>query len=78
MEDGKITAIRDNGDSADIVVRVDNVGLAAEIIDKQIKNVSLQLVDGRTLSPKQRKKIMLRFATFQDTQVIHQKKRKKL
>ncbi len=63
MEDGKITAVRDNGSSTDIVVRVDNVSLAAEIMDKQIKNVSLQLVDGRNLSPEQRKKI---YATLRD------------
>lgn len=63
MEDGKITAVRDNGSSADIVVRVDNAGLATEIMDKQIKNVSLQLIDGRTLSPEQRKKI---YATLRD------------
>ncbi|MFG6367807.1 MAG: hypothetical protein K1W16_05180 [Lachnospiraceae bacterium] len=63
MEDGKITAVRDNGNSADIVVRVDNASLAAEIMDKQIKNVSLQLVDGRTLSSEQRKKI---YATLGD------------
>ncbi len=63
MEDGKITAVRDNGSSTDIMVRVDNADLAAEIMDKQIKNVSLQLVDGRTLSPEQRKKI---YATLRD------------
>ena len=63
MEDGKIIAVRDNGGSADIVVRIDNANLAAEIMDKQIKNVSLRLVDGRTLSPEQQKKI---YATLRD------------
>ena len=49
MEDGKITAVRDNNGSTDLVVHFENAGLAAEIMDKQISNVSLRLLDGRTL-----------------------------
>lgn len=57
MEAGKITSVRDNGNSTDIVVRVEDAGLAAVIADKQITEVALHLADGRTLSPGQRKKI---------------------
>ncbi|MDE7477429.1 MAG: hypothetical protein K2M91_05690 [Lachnospiraceae bacterium] len=57
MEDGKITAVRDNGNSTDIVVRVNNAHLAAVVMDKKVTDVTLQLVDGRTLSPDQRRKI---------------------
>lgn len=63
MEDGKITAIRDNGNSTDIVVRVNNAHLAAVVMDKKITDVTLQLVDGRILSPDQRRKI---YATLRD------------
>lgn len=63
MEDGKITAIRDNGNSTDIVVRVNNAHLAAVVKDKKITDVTLQLVDGRILSPDQRRKI---YATLHD------------
>lgn len=63
MEDGKITAVRDNNGSTDLVVHFENAGLAAEIMDKQISNVSLRLLDGRTLSSDQRRKI---YATLRD------------
>ncbi len=63
VEDGKITAVRDNGDSTDLVVRVGNPRLAAAVMDKKITDVTLQLVDGRTLSPDQRRKI---YATLRD------------
>lgn len=63
MESGKITAVRNNGSSADIVVRVRNAGLAAVITEKKITDVTLQLVDGRILSADQRKKI---YATLRD------------
>ncbi len=63
IEDGKITAVRDNGSSADIVIRVENDALAAAIMEKKITNVRLQLVDGRMLSSDQRKKI---YATLRD------------
>lgn len=63
MENGKIMAVRDNGSSADIVVRVNNAALAAVITEKRITDVALRLVDGRILSPDQRKKI---YATLRD------------
>lgn len=63
MEAGKITAVRNNGSSADLVVRVDNADMAAEIMDKRITSVALQLLDGRILSPEQRRKI---YATLRD------------
>lgn len=63
IEVGKITAVRDNGSSTDIVVHVDSSRLAAEIMDRRITNVTLQLVDGRILSPGQRRKI---YATLRD------------
>lgn len=63
MEEGKITAIRDNGNSIDIVVRVNNAHLAAVVMDKKITGVTLQLLDGRILSPDQRRKI---YATLRD------------
>ncbi|MDE7183804.1 MAG: hypothetical protein K2O40_04835 [Lachnospiraceae bacterium] len=63
MEEGKIIAIRDNGNSTDIVVRVNNAHLAAVVMNKRITDVTLQLVDGRILSPDQRKKI---YATLRD------------
>lgn len=55
--------MRNNGGSADLIVRVANASLAAVIMDKQVTEVTLQLVDGRTLSPDQRKKI---YATLRD------------
>ena len=63
IETGKIKAVRDNGSSADIVVRVNGTHLAAEIVEKRITDVTLQLVDGRSLSPDQRRKI---YATLRD------------
>ncbi len=63
MEDGKITAVRDNNGSTDLVVHFENADLAAEIMDKQISNVSMRLLDGRTLSSDQRRKI---YATLRD------------
>lgn len=63
MEEGKITAIRDNGNSTDIVVRVNNAHLAAVVMEKKITGVTLQLLDGRILSPDQRRKI---YATIRD------------
>ena len=57
IENGKITAVRDNGSSADLVVRINNSNLAAVIMDKQATDVMLQIVDGRTLSLDQRRKI---------------------
>lgn len=66
MENGKIMAVRDNGSSVDIVVRVENTRLAAAIADRNVRDVALQLVDGRTLSPDQRKKI---YATLRDISV---------
>ena len=56
--DGKITAMRDNGSSTDIVVRVDDASMAADIKTKNIHDVSLRLTDMRIISPKQRKKYM--------------------
>ncbi len=61
--DGKITAMRDNGSSTDIVVRVNDANMAADIKTKNIHDVSLRLTDGRTISPEQRKKI---YATLKD------------
>ena len=63
IENGKITAVRDNGSSADLVVRINNSNLAAVIMDKQATDVMLQIVDGRTLSLDQRRKI---YATLRD------------
>lgn len=63
MEAGKITAVRNNGSSVDIVVRVNSANMAAEIMDKRITDVTLQLLDGRILSPDQRRKI---YATLRD------------
>jgi len=63
IENGKITAVRDNGSSADLVVRVNNSSLAATIMDKRSTDVMLQIADGRTLSPDQRRKI---YATLRD------------
>lgn len=63
MEAGKIKAVRNNGSSADIVVRVNSANMAAEIMDKRITDVTLQLLDGRILSPDQRRKI---YATLRD------------
>lgn len=63
IETGKITAVRNNGGSADLVVRVNDASLAAAIMDKRVTEVILQLVDGRTLSLDQRKKI---YATLRD------------
>ena len=45
------------------MVRVNNAHLAAVVMDKRITDVTLQLVDGRTLSPDQRRKI---YATLRD------------
>lgn len=66
IENGKITAVRDNGSSVDIVVRIENTGLAAAIMERNVKNVMLQFLDGRTLSSDQRKKI---YATLRDISV---------
>lgn len=63
MEAGKITAVRNNGSSVDIVVRVKSASMAAEIMSKRITDVTLQLADGRILSPDQRRKI---YATLKD------------
>lgn len=63
IENGKITAVRNNGSSADLVVRINNSNLAAVIMDKQATDVMLQIVDGRTLSLDQRRKI---YATLRD------------
>ena len=63
METGKITAVCDNGSSTDILVRVENAGMAAVIKDKEITAVALQLVDGRMISHEQRRKI---YATLRD------------
>lgn len=63
METGQIKAVRNNGSSADLVVHVDNPDMAAVIMDRRITNVMLQLVDGRILSPDQRRKI---YATLRD------------
>ena len=61
--DGKITAMRDNGSSTDIVVRVDGTDMASDIKNKNIHDVSLRLTDTRTISQEQRKKI---YATLKD------------
>ena len=61
--DGKITAMRDNGSSTDIVVRVDGADMASDIKNKNIHDVSLRLTDTRTISQEQRKKI---YATLKD------------
>lgn len=63
IEAGKITAIRENADSIDLIIRVDNTSLAAVIMNKRISDVALGLVDGRILSPDQRRKI---YATLRD------------
>lgn len=63
MEAGKITAMRENADSIDLIIRVDNTSLAAVIMSKRISDVVLGLVDGRILSPDQRRKI---YATLRD------------
>ncbi len=63
METGKITAVCGNGSSTDILVHVENAGMAAVIQDKDITDVTLQLVDGRVLSHEQRRKI---YATLRD------------
>lgn len=63
METGEIKAVRGNGSSTDLVVRVGDPGMAAAIMDRRIKEVILQLVDGRILSPGQRRKI---YATLRD------------
>lgn len=63
MEAGKIKAVHNNGSSTDIVVRVENPNIAAIITDKRITDIMLRLVDGRMLSPDQRKKI---YATLRD------------
>lgn len=60
---GKITAMRDNGSSTDIVVHVNDANMAADIKTKNIHDVSLRLTDGRTISLEQRKKI---YATLKD------------
>lgn len=60
---GKIAAMRENGSSTDIVVRVDGADMAADIKNKNIHDVSLRLTDTRTISPEQRKKI---YATLKD------------
>lgn len=66
METGRIEKVRDNGSSVDILVHVENPGMAAVIMNKCITSVMLQLVDGRILSPDQRRKI---YATLRDISV---------
>lgn len=61
--DGKLTAMRDNGGSADLVVHVDDDKLAAVVKSKMVKDVTIRLEDGRRISEGQRKKI---YATLRD------------
>ena len=55
--------MRVNGSKIDIVVRIYRAGLAADIEKRQVRDVFLQLDDGRILSIEQRKKI---YATLRD------------
>ncbi len=63
MEAGTIMEMRVNGSKIDIVVRIYRAGLAADIEKRQVRDVFLQLDDGRILSIEQRKKI---YATLRD------------
>ncbi len=63
MESGTIMEMRVDGSRIDIVVRLDRAGLAADIEKRRVRNVFLQLNDGRILSIEQRKKI---YATLRD------------
>lgn len=63
IETGKIIAVRNNDSSTDLVVHINDSSLAAVIMDRKVTDVTLQLVDGRILSPDQRKKI---YATLRD------------
>lgn len=55
--EGKITSLRDNGSSVDLVINVQDYKLAAVIKSKRANTVTIRLEDGRRITQEQRRKI---------------------
>lgn len=61
--EGKITSLRDNGSSVDLIINVQDDKLAAVVKRKRVNIVILRLDDGRRITQEQRKKI---YATLRE------------
>ena len=54
--EGKITSIRDNGSSADLIVRVDDQKIYRQIVNQRIRDIKLDFTGINQITDEQRKK----------------------
>lgn len=54
---GKIMSVRDNGSSADLIVRVDDQNIYRQIVNQRIRDIELDIKGINVISAEQRKKI---------------------